>query len=250
LSAPRNTCRFHTSMLSAGRPLAVWQGPFCAASHAEFVSEYWQKRPLLIKGMLAPKAVENFCPLSVDDLCQLSIRPDCSSRLVRERGGVRPWECRRGPFTEDDLGSLPRDDTSLPWTLLVSGVDRALEPVEALREDTELWGFTPRWRVDDVQVSHAPLGGSIGAHVDNCASRSHLPNLLHGLSSTLAPAIPVPAGPHDQPTRSPCHLCAFGRRRIPAAGSRHTPVEHRRRDAQPRGRDPAPRPGRAHPAAL
>ena len=150
-------------------PLAVLQGPFCAASHAEFVSEYWQKRPLLIKGMLAPEDVESFCPLSVDDLCQLARRPDCASRLVRERGGARPWECRRGPFTEEELSSLPRADAELPWTLLVSGVDNTLEPVEALREDTELWGFTPRWRVDDVQISHAPTGGSIGAHVDNCA---------------------------------------------------------------------------------
>lgn len=149
------------------RPIAVWQGPFSAARHAEFVASHWQKQPVLIRGLLSPEDVDTLCPLSVNSLLELSTDPRCSSRLIRESGGDKPWESRRGPFSSSALDELPKSDLSLPWTLLVSGVDQHVEAVEALRESPELWGFAPRWRIDDVQVSHAPPGGSVGAHVDN-----------------------------------------------------------------------------------
>ena len=149
------------------RPLLVdvITGPFDATLHASFVANYWQKRPLLIRGLLTEREVEEYCPLTKDGLvglaCDSSALP---SRLIREHEGERAWTCRRGPFHAAEFESLP-DDGTLPWTLLVSGVDRALEPVEALREHTS--AFAPRWRVDDVMVSYAPHGGSVGAHVDN-----------------------------------------------------------------------------------
>ena len=143
----------------------VITGPFDATLHASFVANYWQKRPLLIRGLLTEREVEEYCPLTKDGLvglaCDSSALP---SRLIREHEGERAWTCRRGPFHAAEFESLP-DDGTLPWTLLVSGVDRALEPVEALREHTS--AFAPRWRVDDVMVSYAPHGGSVGAHVDN-----------------------------------------------------------------------------------
>jgi 50S ribosomal protein L16 3-hydroxylase len=147
--------------------LTTWTGPFTAASHSEFVANFWQKQPLLIRGFLDASSLETYCPLSKDGLIGLSCDSSGSpSRLIRESGGSRPWECRRGPFRAADFASLP-DDGSQPWTLLVSGVDRALEPVEALRESPSLFSFAPRWRLDDVMVSYAPPGGSIGAHIDN-----------------------------------------------------------------------------------
>ena len=147
--------------------LTTWTGPFTAASHSEFVANFWQKQPLLIRGFLDASSLETYCPLSKDGLIGLSCDSSGSpSRLIRESGGSRPWECRRGPFRAADFASLP-DDGSQPWTLLVSGVDRALEPVEALRESPSLFSFAPRWRLDDVMVSYAPPGGSVGAHVDN-----------------------------------------------------------------------------------
>ena len=88
------------------------------------------------------------------------------SRIVQESGGQRPWESRRGPFATSELESLTRQ-TKDPWTLLVAGVDRLSASVELLREAKGLWGFAPRWRIDDVQVSYAPPGGSVGAHLDN-----------------------------------------------------------------------------------
>ena len=147
--------------------LEVWSGPFGAAAHAAFVADFWQKRPLLVRGFLPPDALEAYCPLSKDALINLACAADTPARLVRESGGARPWECRRGPFDAADFAALAADGSSPPWTLLVSRVDQLSRSVEALREAPELFGFVPRWRVDDVMVSYAPAGGSVGAHLDN-----------------------------------------------------------------------------------
>ena len=131
---------------------------------AEFLSQHWQKRPLLIRGLLAPDELPRYCPLSPGGLRALACQPGALTRLIRESGGAAPWECRRGPFGTADFESLGLGTADPNWTLLVQRVDRVLEEVERLRE---LFAFVPRWRVDDVMVSHAPPGGSVGAHVDN-----------------------------------------------------------------------------------
>ena len=142
-----------------------WHGPFTRASHAAFVADFWQKKPLLIRGFLSAADLDSYCPLSMEDLVDLACEPSSPPpRLIRERGGAEPWECRKGPFDAIDLDALPQN--SLPWTLLVPYVDQRVEQVERLRE-APLWAFTPRWRLQDVQVSYAPPGGSVGAHVDN-----------------------------------------------------------------------------------
>ena len=141
-----------------------WHGGLPPSRHAEFLARYWQQRPLLIRGLLTVEELPRYCPLTPLDLRALACDPDASARLIRESGGTCEWECRRGPFDAMDfeaLGGRPEDPN---WTLLVNRVDRALEDVERLRERFTL---VPRWRVDDVMVSHAPPGGSVGAHVDN-----------------------------------------------------------------------------------
>jgi ribosomal protein L16 Arg81 hydroxylase len=107
--------RMAASCLSGGL-LAEWIGPFTAQHHAAFVADHWQKRPLLVRGFLDASTVATFCPLSKDGLiglaCDSSALP---SRIVREHGGARPWECRRGPFRAADFAALPDDGP--PWTL-------------------------------------------------------------------------------------------------------------------------------------
>src|SRR5690606_2927331 len=49
------------------------------------------------------------------------------------------------------------------WTLLVQDVDKWDADVAALLGHFD---FLPSWRVDDVMVSYAEDGGSVGAHVD------------------------------------------------------------------------------------
>lgn len=122
---------------------------------ATFLRHYWQKHPLLIRG-----AIANFeCPLSPDDLAGLSCIEGTLGRIVRYDRRRDRWHLENGPFAEDRFAKLPKRD----WTLLVQDVDRWDPEVRAL---LQLIDFLPRWRVDDIMVSYAVPGGSVGAHID------------------------------------------------------------------------------------
>jgi len=123
---------------------------------AAFLKRYWQKRPLLVRG--AFPAWRD--PVSRDELAGLACEKDVESRLVMERGGTRPWQVTHGPQRASQLRKLPRSH----WTLLVQGVDRLIPGVADLLEP---FRFIPDWRVDDVMVSFAPRGGTVGPHIDS-----------------------------------------------------------------------------------
>lgn len=120
-----------------------------------FLAEYWQRKPLLIRGGLPGYRA----PLSPEDLAGLAMEADSLARLIQYRRRADRWSVRHGPFVEADFASLPDRD----WTLLVQDVDRWDPAVAALLEH---FRFLPRWRLDDVMVSYAVAGGSVGAHVD------------------------------------------------------------------------------------
>jgi 50S ribosomal protein L16 3-hydroxylase len=125
-------------------------------SPARFLREHWQKRPLLVRGAFAVP----FDPLSADELAALACEDDVESRLVREKGGARPWEVRFGPQDPRALARMPKKG----WTLLVQEVNRHV-PEAALLLDR--FSFLPSVRVDDVMVSFAADGGSVGPHLDS-----------------------------------------------------------------------------------
>ena len=136
-------------------------------SPAEFLAEYWQKKPLLVRG-----AIANFNNLlTPQELAGIALEPTASSRLVLEKGGRRPWQLEHGPFTPQRLQALPKSH----WSLLVSNLEQWLEPAALLLDQ---FSFVPHWRADDLMVSFAPPGGSVGAHVD-----SYDVFLLQGLGS-------------------------------------------------------------------
>lgn len=121
----------------------------------EFLRDYWQKKPLLVR-----QAFPDFeSPIDADELAGLALEEEVESRLVIEHG-ERPWELRRGPFEEDAFGTLPERD----WTLLVQAVDQFVPEVGELLEN---FRFLPSWRIDDVMISFAAPGGSVGPHFDN-----------------------------------------------------------------------------------
>ncbi len=125
-----------------------------------FIKDYWQQKPLLIRG-----AFPGFnSPLSADELAGLALEPEVESRLIIENDGKDsrgkgPWELRCGPFQEADFQSLP----SSHWTLLVQAVDQWVPEVASLLRE---FYFLPSWRLDDVMISYAPSGGSVGPHYD------------------------------------------------------------------------------------
>jgi 50S ribosomal protein L16 3-hydroxylase len=120
-----------------------------------FLRDYWQKKPLLIR-----QAIPDFqSPIDPDELAGLALEEEVESRLVIENGD-RPWEMRRGPFAEDAFSELPERD----WTLLVQSVDQFVPEVSELLEN---FRFLPSWRIDDIMISYAAPGGSVGPHFDN-----------------------------------------------------------------------------------
>lgn len=121
----------------------------------EFLRDYWQKKPLLVR-----QAIPGFeSPLEADELAGLSLEDSVESRIVLEHGNT-PWEMRRGPFSEDTYKELPERD----WTLLVQAVDQFVPEVAELLEHFK---FLPSWRIDDVMISYAAPGGGVGPHFDN-----------------------------------------------------------------------------------
>lgn len=127
---------------------------------AEFLADYWQKKPLLIRGAF-PDFVS---PLSPDELAGLACEDGIEARLVEEhgqdeQGQDKPWKVSHGPFDEATFARLPERD----WTLLVQAVDHYVPEINALLEH---FRFLPRWRLDDIMASYAPPGGSVGPHVD------------------------------------------------------------------------------------
>lgn len=123
--------------------------------YERFLNEFWQKRPVLLK-----QAFPEFeDPLDAGELAGLACEPFCDARLVREQGGEYPWQVTYGPFAESELSSLPESH----WTLLVRHVDKIIPQLADLKDQ---FFFAPDWRKEDVMVSFAPKGGTVGAHID------------------------------------------------------------------------------------
>lgn len=123
-------------------------------SAAEFLRDYWQKKPLLVRNAFPELAFR----LTEEDLMELAQEEGVEARLVLEKGKT-PWELRRGPFDAKAFRQLP----STHWTLLVQAVDHYLP---ALGDYLGKFEFLPNWRVDDIMVSYAVEGGSVGPHYD------------------------------------------------------------------------------------
>lgn len=122
---------------------------------ATFLRDYWQKRPLLIR-----QAFPDFeTPVQPEDLAGLACEETALARVISHDRATDGWTVRTGPFQEEDFPGMPDHD----WTLLVQDVDKWDPDVRALIHHFD---FLPRWRMDDVMISFAATGGSVGAHVD------------------------------------------------------------------------------------
>jgi 50S ribosomal protein L16 3-hydroxylase len=149
--------RKRTTVKDATLPMEVdasLQPPLGMAPDA-FLRDYWQKRPLLIRNAF-PGFVS---PIAPEDLAGLACEEAALSRLIAHDRTGDTWMVRHGPFEEDLFPQLGDHD----WTLLVQDVDKWDADIAAL---LPAFDFLPRWRIDDIMVSFAATGGSVGAHVD------------------------------------------------------------------------------------
>lgn len=122
-------------------------------SPRQFIEEYWQKKPLLIrqavpdfKGLITPEA-----------LFDLACDEDVESRYVRRHEGQ--WTIAHGPQKRAALRGRKS-----PWTVLVQGLNLWLPEADEL---LHRFHFIPQARLDDLMVSYAVDGGGVGPHFDN-----------------------------------------------------------------------------------
>ncbi|MCW8856090.1 MAG: cupin domain-containing protein [Kangiella sp.] len=127
-------------------------------SPEQFLKEYWQKRPLLIRGAFSSAQVSGEDAfISAEELAGYSLEDDIESRLIEHDGDL--WQLEHGPIEESKFAKL--DDEN--WTLLVQSLDYFHPPLCGL---IKACNFIPRWRLDDVMVSYATNGGGVGPHLD------------------------------------------------------------------------------------
>ncbi len=125
----------------------------------QFLAEYWQKKPLLIKQGL-PQLIDMFEP---EDMLGLAIEEEASARLLTQantkKEGQAQWQLKKSPLTELDFDNLPKQ-----WTVLVQNLEQWSPELGQL---WQAFDFIPQWQRDDIMVSYAPKGGSVGKHYDD-----------------------------------------------------------------------------------
>lgn len=124
-------------------------------SARRFLSEYWQKKPLLVR-----QAIPGFAGLiDAAGLRRLAASEDVQSRLIQRQG--RSWSLQHGPIAARTWKDL---DPAQPWTVLVQELNFHLPAADRL---LEAFRFIPHARIDDLMVSHASPRGGVGPHFDS-----------------------------------------------------------------------------------
>lgn len=121
----------------------------------QFLAEYWQKKPLLVRNAMPEIAGL----LEPEDVMELALDENVTARLIKQKDrDPNQWSVKSSPLLKADFQKMPK-----LWTLLVQAVDHYSFDL------SELWKkfpFIPQWRRDDIMVSYAPQGGSVGKHFD------------------------------------------------------------------------------------
>ncbi|WP_064606685.1 ribosomal protein uL16 3-hydroxylase [Photobacterium sp. J15] len=119
-------------------------------SFEEFLAEYWQKKPTVIRG-----GFNDFVdPISPDELAGLAMEEEVDSRYIAKHGDE--WDVHHGPLTFD---KVPENN----WSFVVQaanhwheGAARLVTPFRQL----------PNWLFDDLMISYSTPGGGVGPHID------------------------------------------------------------------------------------
>jgi len=121
-------------------------------SPEQFLKEYWQKKPVLLKQAL-PGFTDS---LDANELAGLAMEAEIESRIVAHDSNNN-WQVEHGPF--DDFARFGENN----WTVLVQAANNWSRPTNDL---LSLVDFIPNWRLDDVMVSFSTPQGSVGPHLD------------------------------------------------------------------------------------
>lgn len=130
-------------------------------SAAKLYSEYWSKKPFLVKGWLAAADLAELVPR--DELIAMATRPAIDSKVVAApplAAKEQSWAVEEGPFEPEIAQRLSQPRQSL----LVQGVD--LHHLATAK----LWqrvAAAPLWLRDNIMASLSTHGGTVGPHLDS-----------------------------------------------------------------------------------
>ncbi|MED5238380.1 MAG: cupin domain-containing protein [Pseudomonadota bacterium] len=119
----------------------------------DFLRKHWQKTPLFMPG--AATGLDN---PDADTLAGLALEEGVEARIIQGAGNG-PWQLQQGPLEESVFDRLGEEN----WTLLVQSVDHFLTDTSLLLDS---FSFLPNWRLEDIMMSYAAKGGSVGPHFD------------------------------------------------------------------------------------
>lgn len=121
----------------------------------QFLQDYWQKKHYVFRQVI--RDISDL--VNGDDLAGLACEEEVESRIIQGLEHFGPWTCQTGPFDENTFAQLPTAN----WTLLVQGLDQYSDDI---RNILTCFDFLPRWRLEDIMASYAPIGGGVGPHFD------------------------------------------------------------------------------------
>ncbi|KFC49494.1 transcription factor, partial [Halomonas sp. SUBG004] len=93
---------------------------------ADFLANYWQQKPLLIRGVSRFRQ-----PHRSRRTSSLACEPGGEARLVEENGPDGPWQVSHGPFDDATFERLPEGH----WESLVQAVDHYVPSIAALMDE-------------------------------------------------------------------------------------------------------------------
>ena len=123
-----------------------------------FYAHYWGRSPFVVRGAVPASVMDNL--IEADELAALACEETVRSRLVSTPGEQNGWNCQFGPFDDEDFRTLASEN----WSLLVQNVEQYHTETAGLLGQFD---FSPRWLLDDIMVSYAVPGGTVGPHMDS-----------------------------------------------------------------------------------
>lgn len=97
--------------------------------------------------------------LEPNDIMELALDENVNARLIKQKDkDPNQWSVKSSPLIKADFQKMPK-----LWSVLIQAVDHYSFDLAALWKK---FPFIPQWRRDDIMVSYAPQGGSVGQHFD------------------------------------------------------------------------------------
>lgn len=114
-----------------------------------FLSDYWQKQPLLIEAALTEPSIS----ISPAELAGLACEEDVESSLLITEDDT--YQQESGPFAEQRFATLP----ATGWVLQIKAINTHVAELALLQDR---FNFLPNWRLDRMDAVYAPAHGTAG----------------------------------------------------------------------------------------